>query len=346
MSDQDNDWLRKLAGVGDVYSRLRPSDYGLIDAIKKQTDLLSSTAFGSIQDTIKSSRLGLVADLQKQLSLSAFGSIQDTMKSSRLGLVADFQKQLSLTAFGSIQDIMKSSRLGLAADIQKRMGLLGSSYAHDLNIYPNLMSSLGRVSFDHKFIEEIQKLSVSASESFEGQSHDAIHNLAESLPEFVEIDGSQSLPDYLQNIPEKARWIFLWILNRIVLAYFVLLIADVSVGVVSDKVKPLVNQYLFGNPSATNKEISNLSQRMPDVYFEYIRFVKVNNLHVRQTANSKGKVVDKLPRGEVVTLITKNKNLNWSQIRYQNHDGEVMQGWVFSRYLQRFNTRLLNCINN
>jgi len=308
---EDYDWFRRLAVVDDACSRLRHFDYGLTDALRNQKDLFSATAFGSIQDI---------------------------MKSSGLGLAAGLQKQLSATAFGSIQDIMKSSRLGLAADLQKQMGLLGSS-VNFLNIYSNPMEFLGRVSLDHKFIEEIQKLSVSASEDFKGQSQDAIYDWAESLPKFVDIDGSETLPDYLQNLPEKARGIFLWILNRIVLAYIILLIADVSVGVVSDKVKPLVSQYLFGKPAASNREVSNLSRSMPDVYFENIRFVTVNNLYVRKTPNSRSELIDKLPRGEVVTLITKSESLSWSQIRYQNLDGEIMQGWVFSRYLQRFNIR-------
>jgi hypothetical protein len=38
--------------------------------------------------------------------------------------------------------------------------------------------------------------------------------------------------------------------------------------------------------------------------------------------------------GQVVTVLSKNKN--WIEIMYEYDNGEIMHGWVFTRYTTKF----------
>lgn len=97
----------------------------------------------------------------------------------------------------------------------------------------------------------------------------------------------------------------------------------------------MIRAYVCEKDWATNKIISALICGTPEGRFKSNRFVKVDHLYVRKTPNAKGEVIDLLPRFEPVTLIEKSENLSWSLIRYKNDDGELMEGWVFSRYLYK-----------
>ena len=70
---------------------------------------------------------------------------------------------------------------------------------------------------------------------------------------------------------------------------------------------------------------------------QYLRYVYVKTvLHVREDAYIHSEVVDFLHPGTVIVLVQKDKN--WSYVTYQNPiTGENESGWVFSRYLKKFN---------
>jgi hypothetical protein len=65
-------------------------------------------------------------------------------------------------------------------------------------------------------------------------------------------------------------------------------------------------------------------------------FVSIGVLRVRDFGSNNADIVDELYIGKVVKLIEKSKS--WSLVEYSDSDtGELKQGWVFSRYLSRFN---------
>lgn len=65
------------------------------------------------------------------------------------------------------------------------------------------------------------------------------------------------------------------------------------------------------------------------------RFVYATILHVRSSGSINSEIIDELYLGKTVKIIEKVKR--WSHIEYQDSDsGELKQGWVFSRYLEKF----------
>jgi hypothetical protein len=63
------------------------------------------------------------------------------------------------------------------------------------------------------------------------------------------------------------------------------------------------------------------------------RMVSTSQLPVRQTNKRNTKAVDTLHFGQVVRVIEKRKN--WTFVAYQKEDGEVIKGWVLTRYLEK-----------
>ncbi|ACJ34415.1 SH3 domain-containing protein [Anoxybacillus flavithermus] len=65
-----------------------------------------------------------------------------------------------------------------------------------------------------------------------------------------------------------------------------------------------------------------------------LRMVSTSQLPVRQTNKKNTKAIDTLHFGQVVRVIEKRRN--WTLVAYQKEDGEVVKGWVLTRYLEKF----------
>jgi uncharacterized protein YgiM (DUF1202 family) len=58
-------------------------------------------------------------------------------------------------------------------------------------------------------------------------------------------------------------------------------------------------------------------------------------LNVRRFGNIKSEIIDDIFFGKKVKILEKSKD--WSFIEYEDYETlEIKQGWVFSRYLHKF----------
>ena len=44
--------------------------------------------------------------------------------------------------------------------------------------------------------------------------------------------------------------------------------------------------------------------------------------------------IEKFTKGDVIKIIRKNNH--WSYVEYENKDGEILNGWINTRYTKRF----------
>ena len=97
-------------------------------------------------------------------------------------------------------------------------------------------------------------------------------------------------------------------------------------------------EYLFERetPRVATKLITQSANKEYDIYeLSNYRFVLVSILNVRAEPSTKAEVVDELKNGMVVKFVTKSKR--WTQIEFIcDETGERKIGWVFSRYLRKF----------
>jgi hypothetical protein len=70
-------------------------------------------------------------------------------------------------------------------------------------------------------------------------------------------------------------------------------------------------------------------------FYKHYRFVSAEALTVRSNNSTRSRYVGKLYFGYLVRIIQKKKN--WSLIEYRDKEGNIIiQGWVFTRYIKRF----------
>ena len=67
----------------------------------------------------------------------------------------------------------------------------------------------------------------------------------------------------------------------------------------------------------------------------YSRFVAIEFLNVYSKSNQKSQILDELIFGQVVIIVIKDRN--WAEVAFRDRNGEIQQGWVFNRYLKKFN---------
>lgn len=97
-----------------------------------------------------------------------------------------------------------------------------------------------------------------------------------------------------------------------------------------------LKEYADYNQREAKKEIIREARDLcrTEELFEY-RFVYASTLNIRELGSTKSNVIGVLHLGKAVKIINKAKS--WSFVEYQDSlTGEVKTGWVFSRYLRKF----------
>nr|EGQ9118495.1 hypothetical protein [Vibrio parahaemolyticus] len=118
----------------------------------------------------------------------------------------------------------------------------------------------------------------------------------------------------------------------LVLPYFLAIFANVTTPLYEDWLRDSAIQ----DQRLAKKEIIKEANDLYEIgeLGEY-RFVLASVLNVRESGSNKAEVVDELYLGKTVKLIGKYKR--WSLVEYIDSDsGHTRQGWVFSRYLEKF----------
>ena len=119
----------------------------------------------------------------------------------------------------------------------------------------------------------------------------------------------------------------------LVLPYFLAIVANLTTPIYEEWWK----EYVEIDHRTAKKEIVREANEFysPDDLKGY-RFVYATTLHVRKLGNMSSEIIDELYLGKTVSVVKKSKR--WSYIEYHDEDtGELKQGWVFSRYLHKFN---------
>ncbi len=66
-----------------------------------------------------------------------------------------------------------------------------------------------------------------------------------------------------------------------------------------------------------------------------LRFISGDNVQLREMPSIKSEAIDELRIGRIVVFLSKERN--WTEVMVQYDEGEPMIGWVFTRYVKRFN---------
>lgn len=156
-----------------------------------------------------------------------------------------------------------------------------------------------------------------------------VDEFEQSCSQLDEVDGGKSFVNVFRNLPPLVQAIFFYLLINVFLAQ----VNSISANLLT----PVVENYLESIVASDRdkiKAIKKIPSSQGNVDTDGLRFITGNNVRLRIKPSTNSEIIDELVLGQVVTVLSKNRN--WIEVMYEYEDGESISGWVFTRYTANF----------
>lgn len=150
------------------------------------------------------------------------------------------------------------------------------------------------------------------------------------LSQLAQADSPERFREVLSRCSPWIKWALLNILLYVVLPAMI----GISVNLVTPHVEDYLHQTLAVTQREQTKDIKKLSMVELGLALRDYRFVTAPTLVLRANANSRSAQVGKLQFGQVVAVVSSQRD--WTEVAYEYGDGHVVTGWVFTRYTEKF----------
>jgi len=174
--------------------------------------------------------------------------------------------------------------------------------------------------------EQFNKLLSESSDNIEIKD-DSVEQTFVKLAQATSSNSDNGFLSWYDNQPSSIQLIV-----SIILSYFLNVFSNLSMPLYENW------EHLFETetPRVATKLISQSANKEYDINeLSSYRFVIVSVLNIRAEPSTKSEVVDELKNGMVVKFLAKSKR--WTQVEFIcDETGEHKIGWVFSRYLRKF----------
>ncbi|MCP4682176.1 MAG: SH3 domain-containing protein [Desulfobacterales bacterium] len=172
------------------------------------------------------------------------------------------------------------------------------SLTDELSIPEFNINSDGILSFENQNID-LTELNIAVSTFFEEISDDSSIETAISR---------------LVDLKKPAQSIAIWILNHIIIVFFV----SVMAGLFTPCLQNIFDSKPLKSRRQVTHTIKNLSHEIDLYEYKGYRVVTADILNLRQKPNMKANVIGKLKRGKLVRV--KKKKKNWTKVEVENRD--------------------------
>lgn len=162
-------------------------------------------------------------------------------------------------------------------------------------------------------------------------SEDEVSTYQNKLSNIDRVNSEASFESFFSSLPKKLQsHVAIVILHFILMTLFTL-----SCGVTVNLITPTIQDYLFNSSKNDKQKVHDIKNLITvGVNKHQMRFITKNIVYLREKPSQKSSIIDELTLGQIVVVQSKNKN--WIEVSYQYESGEVVQGWVFTRYTERF----------
>lgn len=148
------------------------------------------------------------------------------------------------------------------------------------------------------------------------------------------LSGEASFSDFLAQVlallPKLSKPVA-WFLLNVLVSYFVSIAANRHTPFWESLWDEMTGQ----TPRVVRKQIlRDVRERFVLEELRDYRFTSASELHVRAAGKRSASILDSLPMGKTVRVLQRDRD--WTEIEYETRDDGNRTGWVFSRYLRRF----------
>lgn len=238
--------------------------------------------------------------------------------------------QRVMTAADSYQRTMETLANGDA--IQRAMGL-ANSYQKTMQALANgeaFRKVIDTLAEPTNLLATLDSIARAKNNNFFGdflETELASAKLDHQLEEIGKAQDSDSFAKAFSNLPP-------WI-QFVLLSFILHLILPVAQNVIANLVTPHVEKLISSPVISEREKVKQLKAfSLDELDLSNLRFVKTGRLLLRESPSTSSAIKDELQLGQVVTVI--NKQRNWTEISYAYENGEIIHGWVFSRYIEKF----------
>lgn len=371
MRDRQEVAAAHLAGIGTALSEGRFSALGAVQAASQFTSVVekarqfaaglprfdaSLAASSHVTSIVKSARLYASGLSRGEALLASASHVPSIVENARLyaaGLSRIGTSLLSASHATSIAEKAMIFAAGLprfdpsfvtsshAASITEKSRLFAASLSRgdiprlsitQLAAIENALSNFGKVSAemlsdavnDSLHCESFDEISLSSLDMASLES-----DLNDSIVKLDQVKDRESYLSLFKSLPKSVKLFFYYLFMFVLLPH--------AVNISSNLLTPVVESYI-GDENLTQREkikgIKYSPLGLEDFDTKGLRFITGNYVRLRLYPSIKSEILGELMLGQVVTVVSKNKN--WIEVVYECEDGTLLTGWVFTRYTSRF----------
>lgn len=167
-----------------------------------------------------------------------------------------------------------------------------------------------------------------------GQQFDALTMESTSLEQsddlsLEKVNVIATLVTHYQKLPRWAQLILTIFLNTIAIPILI----SISANLLTSHVEKVI-QDSDKSERQKLKEIRQLPLKVENIETSGLRFITAEHVRLREGPSTKSQILDDLKQGQIVTVLSKKRN--WIEIKYEYGEGDIVTGWVFTRYTARF----------
>ena len=289
---------------------------------------LASFARHSAIDEVSASFAAQQSAIDKALASFAKPSAIDEAIASFATQQSAIDKALASFARPSAIDKALASFAMQSSAIEKMIGSFSiqqSVIEKTISSFANSSSLLvGEPSYLSEIASIISTIDISALDvsSLENE-------LEQSCSKLQKVDGGNSFVNVFRNLPPFVQAIFYYILINVFLAQ----VNSISANLLT----PIVENYLESIVASDREKVKGIKKiplSLGSVDTDGLRFITGNNVRLRINPSTNSEIIDELVLGQVVTVLSKNRN--WIEVMYEYENGESISGWVFTRYTAKF----------
>lgn len=174
-------------------------------------------------------------------------------------------------------------------------------------------------------------------------------NEVESIQDFIydmsedaeTLNWEQKLVKWIDKVKIKHPvlvWVLLGIISSVIVTQFSQPIIDLIGSIPSflesrsnDDLKLDIDKDIKGY---MRESVYNDFYEFKDYIFNTYRFINCDDVYLRNSPKMKSYAIEKFTKGDVIKIIRKNNH--WSYVEYENKNGEILNGWINTRYTKRF----------
>ncbi len=149
--------------------------------------------------------------------------------------------------------------------------------------------------------------------------------------EFFEPTFFTKFESKLEKLKEPLKAIALWVLDKIVIAFLVSVMAGVYTQTITKDIQPKLNQNDYVKKSELKSELKNITKKYSLEDLKGLRVVTGNGVRIRTKPRRDSEIIGLLYMGKVVRVIYKKRH--WVCVEsIDEKNGETLTGWLSIKY--------------